>query len=347
MKSVRILGIETSCDETAVAVVLGEQRGSRLTLVAETNLVSTQIPTHRKHGGVVPEVAAREHATRLPLLLKRLAGTPAKRRALEESIDAIAVTTGPGLVTCLATGTEVARTIASAWRKPLVPIHHLEGHIYANLLSRHTNAPAFLFPVLVLVVSGAHTELVLMKRHLNYQLLGSTRDDAVGEAFDKSAKLLGLPYPGGPELSKLALSGKRDAVAFPRAMLKHDNFDFSFAGLKTAVALEVERHRTSPADVAASFEQAAVDTLIEKTVRAVARYAPKTVALAGGVAANLPLRQALRETIPDRFPNVSVLEPDLQFTTDNAAMIAAAGAVRVLTKKVRSRIVVTPRPELR
>lgn len=347
--SVTILAIETSCDETGVAIVRGKKTNGGYSFVVEKNLVYTQIPTHRKHGGVVPEVAAREHAIRLPRLLEEMATTTAEKKKLKRSIDAIAVTSGPGLITSLLVGVEVAKTVSALWKKPLVATNHLEGHIYANLLEREGwSKKQFAFPVLALIVSGAHTELVLMKKHLSYQLLGSTRDDAVGEAFDKTAKLLGLSYPGGPALSKLAQSGNPAAIDFPRGMAKQPNLDFSFSGLKTAVAIHLQKNRSLPQDVAASFEAAAVDTLLQKTLRAAKQYHPKTVLIAGGVAANLPLRRALKEQFAELFPKIQVLEPDLKFTTDNAAMIGAAGAVRFLNGHTTpwQKISVDPRPRL-
>ena len=354
-QTVTILGIETSCDETAVALVRCFRHREDYRLKVLKNLVHSQIPVHRQHGGVVPEVAAREHAVRLPRLLKTLSDAWGLDR-LRRSVDAIAVTAGPGLVTSLLVGIEVARTMSCIWKKPLVAVNHLEGHIYSNLLSdkkqkTRNKKKKFAFPLLALIVSGGHTELVLMKRHLSYRILGATRDDAAGEAFDKTAKLLGLPYPGGPILAKLARKGRRDAINFPRPMLDHPNFDFSFAGLKTAVAVYLQKNNhptkqlknysgilkntrianhVSKAGIAASFEVAVVDTLVGKTLRAVEKYKPRTVLLAGGVAANLMLRQTLEQSLAANFPNTSFLKPSLNFATDNAAMVAAAGAVRYL-----------------
>lgn len=326
-----MLAIETSCDETAVAVVACNKDGVAYRFAVEEYLVHTQIPVHRKHGGVVPEVAAREHAVRLPRLLDQLSSRlPLKK--LQKNVDAVAVTAGPGLVTSLLVGVEVARTLSYAWKKPLVPVNHLEGHIYANLLTTDAAVnPQFKFPVLALIVSGGHTELVLMKKHLSYQLIGSTRDDAAGEAFDKTAKLMNLPYPGGPVLAKLADEGNRTAVNFPRAMLDQKNFDFSFSGLKTAVATYVQKNKKTIAkDVAASFQEAVVDALLTKTLRATEAHQPKTVLVAGGVAANRALRERLRTSFAEQFPKITVLEPTIKYTTDNAAMIGAAGCVRFL-----------------
>jgi len=361
-KVVTILGLETSCDETAAAIVRAQKMDARYTFKIIKNIVYSQISTHRKYGGVVPEVAAREHAVRLPLILKSL-GDQYGKKNLPKIIDAVAVTNGPGLVTSLLVGVEVARTISYAWQKPLVSVNHLEGHIYANLLpslqmqnSKGKRQKFFEFPLLALIVSGGHTELVLMTKHLSYKLLGSTRDDAAGEAFDKTAKLLGLPYPGGPALAKIATRGNPLAINFPRPMLEQNNLDFSFAGLKTAVAIYLQKnhsHILPPslrqnqsygrarkniripnfvlrADVAASFQAAVVETLVGKTLRAAEKCRPKTVALAGGVAANLSLRQEIRAALAKQFPKINLLVPELAYTTDNAAMIAAAGAVRFI-----------------
>ncbi|OGL59255.1 tRNA (adenosine(37)-N6)-threonylcarbamoyltransferase complex transferase subunit TsaD [Candidatus Uhrbacteria bacterium RIFCSPHIGHO2_12_FULL_46_13] len=366
-KTITILGLETSCDETAAALVRAEKNKDNYRFGILKNIVYSQIPSHRKYGGVVPEVAAREHAVRLPLILKSLGDEYGKKK-LQKMVDAIAVTNGPGLVTSLLVGVEVARTMSYAWQKPLVPVNHLEGHVYANLLCANSqirnprlrrgfdgqakSLPRrrageirnFSFPLLVLIVSGGHTELVLMKKHLSYKLLGSTRDDAAGEAFDKTAKLLGLPYPGGPALAMLASRGNPTAIAFPRPMLEQNNLDFSFAGLKTAVAIYLQKHHPDKlenvrmtelkaktvADVAASFQAAVVETLVGKTLHAAEKYRPQTMALAGGVAANLALRYELHATLAQQFPKINLLVPELAYTTDNAAMIAAAGAVRFL-----------------
>lgn len=340
LRHATVLGIETSCDETAVALVRTKGVGKNYDCQVLWNRVHTQIPIHRQHGGVVPEVAAREHAVRLPLILNELAKDFPLAK-LKKQVDAIAVTAGPGLVTSLLVGVEVARTISFAWNKPMIPVNHLEGHIYANLLSTNSQIlnpksetlksnRKFVFPVLVLIVSGGHTELVLMKNHLQYKLLGSTRDDAAGEAFDKIAKLLGLSYPGGPALSKLAKNGEAN-INFPRPMLDQNNFDFSFAGLKTAVLLYLEKNKKFVAkDIAASAQLAIVETLVEKTLRAAKKYNPKTVVLAGGVAANTLLRSQIKERFTKELPKIIVMEPSLAYVTDNAAMIAAAGGVRFL-----------------
>ncbi len=311
----RILGIESSCDETAIAIVSGV--GDDLTI--EKSLVASQAALHAKYGGVVPEVAAREHIDAIfPLLLA--AGIP--RDGSE--IDAIAVTSGPGLVPALRVGVELAKTLAWAWKKPLVAINHLEGHLYSTF-------KAIEFPALALLVSGGHTEIVLMKDHGVYERVGATRDDAAGEAFDKVAKLLGLGYPGGPAVSKAAEIGDSASIEFPRPMIESGDFDFSFSGLKTAVAV---RRRENPddrvEDVCASFQAAVVDVLVAKTVRAVEKFDPKCLILAGGVSANRALRDGLKAVIDGTNVPVNFLVPDLSLTGDNAAMIAAAGYYRAL-----------------
>lgn len=316
----RILGIESSCDETAIAVVTGE--GDRVLI--EKNLVASQAALHAKYGGVVPEVAAREHVDVIfPLLLESGIARDGS------GIDAIAVTAGPGLVPALRVGVELAKTLAWVWKKPLVAVNHLEGHLYSTF-----QAPEF--PAIALLVSGGHTEIVLMRGHGQYERVGATRDDAAGEAFDKVAKLLGLGYPGGPAVSKMAEAGDPAAIAFPRPMLESGDFDFSFSGLKTAVAVRRAQFPDDRVeDVCASFQAAVVDTLVTKTRRAVEKHQPKSVILAGGVAANKRLRAALHshfsgaERDGTKVP-VNFYVPDLAFTGDNAAMIATAGYFRAV-----------------
>lgn len=304
----RILGIESSCDETAIAIVFGNGDD----LVIEKSLIASQAALHAKYGGVVPEVAAREHIDAIfPLLIA--SGIPRDG----SGIDAIAVTSGPGLVPALRVGVELAKTLAWAWKKPLVGVNHLEGHLYSTF-------KAIEFPALALLVSGGHTEIVLMKDHGVYERVGATRDDAAGEAFDKVAKLFGLGYPGGPAVSKMAELGDPTSIAFPRPMMESNDFDFSFSGLKTAVAV---RRRENPddrvEDVCASFQAAVVDVLVAKTMRAAEKFQPKCLILAGGVSANRALRASLEAQA--KACGYPILFPDLALTGDNAAMIAAAG----------------------
>lgn len=326
--SMRILAIETSCDETAVAVVVGNEGD----VSVETSLVRSQIDIHQAYGGVVPEVAAREHVEMIMPMLMRSA------RHDGDGIDAIAVTYGPGLAPALRVGVEAAKALAWAWKKPLVAVCHLEGHIYANWIRRDSDAleqpedAVPKFPVLALIVSGGHTELVLMRDHGVFERLGETLDDAAGEAFDKVAKMLGLPYPGGPEISRLAERGNPQAFAFPRAMLDRDDFMFSFSGVKTSVlyVLREQEERLSDdgfrADIAASFQEAVVDILVQKTMRAAGVHQPAAIVLAGGVSANLALRNRLRDAAVNI--GVPLFLPDFQYSLDNAAMIGAAGYFR-------------------
>ena len=321
----RILGIESSCDETAIAIVSGNGDD----LVIEKSLIASQAALHAKYGGVVPEVAAREHIDAIfPLLLE--SGIPRDG----SGIDAIAVTSGPGLVPALRVGVELAKTLAWAWKKPLVGVNHLEGHLYSTFKPIE-------FPALALLVSGGHTEIVLMKDHGAYERVGATRDDAAGEAFDKVAKLLGLGYPGGPAVSRAAESGDPTAIAFPRPMMESGDFDFSFSGLKTAVAVYLRSLAPSPllpqggvgggprvADVCASFQAAVVDVLVAKTMRAAEKFQPKCLILAGGVSANKALRASLEAQA--KACGYPILFPDLALTGDNAAMIAAAGYFHAL-----------------
>ena len=305
ISSVKILGIETSCDETAAAVI---EDGSRIL----SNKISSQVDIHKRYGGVVPEVASRQHLLSIiPVIEEALA----EAEATLDDIDGIAATAGPGLAGSLLVGANAAKSIAFARDIPIVGINHLEGHIYANWLSE---TPP-LFPVLCLIVSGGHTDLVLMKDHGKYVMLGHTRDDAAGEAFDKVARILGLGYPGGPAIDKVAKEGAT-TLKLPRAWLKGTN-DFSFSGLKTAFFRLTESGKIScVADAAASFQEAVVDVLVKKTTAAARQYGVRQLLLAGGVAANSHLRQRLKDASP-----VPLSVPPLSLCTDNAAMIAACG----------------------
>jgi N6-L-threonylcarbamoyladenine synthase len=316
----RILGIESSCDETAIALVV--KKGERF--VVEKNTLASQVKTHALYGGVVPEVAAREHAEHLFVLLEEVGVDPTG-----EGIDVIAVTVGPGLIPALRIGVELAKSLAWAWGKPLVGVNHLEGHIYSVWLGeKHP-----LFPSLCLLVSGGHTELMLMKNHGVYELIGMTRDDAAGETFDKVAKLLGLSYPGGPEISRLAKEGDPSAIDFPRPMINSGDFDFSFSGLKTAVktylmSIPNSKFQIPHSDIAASFQQAVVDTLVTKTIRALDKIKPRSIILSGGVAANQRLSTSLQAALKQIASDISFHAPDSALTGDNAVMIAIAGAYR-------------------
>jgi N6-L-threonylcarbamoyladenine synthase len=320
----RILGIETSCDETSISVI-NETDGN---VVIEKNILSSQAEIHAQYGGVVPEVAAREHASWIFPLLKEV-GVPHNGKG----IDAIAVTAGPGLVAALRIGVELAKTLAWAWGKPLVAVNHLEGHVYSVWLNSEQPPQ---FPALNLLVSGGHTQWILMEGHGQYKLLGSTRDDAAGEAFDKVAKLLGMKYPGGPNIAKAALKGDASAIDFPRPMLHSGDLDVSFSGLKTAVRVYLETNQgkeISIPDVAASFQKAAVDTLVAKTLKAVEQHKPKSVSVSGGVSASKLLRDELQSSLGTKCPDVTFHAPDLEFTGDNAAMIALAGLMKAKRKE--------------
>jgi N6-L-threonylcarbamoyladenine synthase len=304
-----VLGIETSCDETAAALVMG---GTDVL----SSVVSTQIDLHAQYGGVVPEIAGRAH---LDLLNPVIARAVVEAGIDETRIDAVACTVGPGLIGALLVGVSAAKSLALTWEVPFVGVNHMEAHLYAALL----DDPTLEFPLVVLLVSGGHTMLVEMVGHGSYRLLGRTIDDAAGEAFDKVARFLGLGYPGGPAVEREALLGDPDAIDFPRAML-HDGLDFSFSGLKTSVMNHVRKHPgVSAADVSASFQAAVVDVLVSKTLRAARSVGAAGVALGGGVAANTRLRDALAQACAAE--GIGCLLPSRAMCTDNAAMIASAG----------------------
>jgi N6-L-threonylcarbamoyladenine synthase len=318
----RVLAIESSCDETACAVVEdGHVRSS---------VVASQIEVHRRFGGVVPELASRHHlAAAVPVVREALAR--AGDMALSE-LDAVAVTEGPGLVGALLIGVQLGRGLSVALGKPLFGIHHMEGHLFSAVLGDDEREARPLPEHVALLVSGGHTELVRVSGLGRYEILGETRDDAAGEAFDKVAKLLGLGYPGGPVIDRLAAEGRADAHAFPRAMLDQDNLDFSFSGLKTAIAVHLDKHgapdsRAALADICASFQAAVVDVLVGKATRAVARSGHARLHVVGGVAANRGLRaSAERAAAAQGF---TVVTAPLRYCGDNAAMIGAAACARI------------------
>lgn len=332
----KILGIETSCDETAAAVLEIKNRQWEI----RSNVVSSQVKIHAKYGGIVPEVAAREHVTAMiPIINKAL--RRAKIVDPFKEIDLIAVTKGPGLVSSLLVGVGTARTLSYFWDKPLIGVNHLAGHIYSSLLDTKSSIFRFQFPVISLVASGGHTELVLLKDYEKFKVVGQTLDDAVGEAFDKVAKILGLGYPGGPLVSKLAKQGNSRAFDFPRPMIGSGDFNFSFSGLKTAVLYNRDKRQETRdkkyvADVCASFEQAAVDVLFFKTLKAAEKYKVKTVLLGGGVAANKKLRRELKGALRKKLPFAACYLPPVSYTGDNAAMIALAGYFRYKYAKNKS-----------
>lgn len=321
-----VLGIESSCDETAAAVV----RDGRELL---SNVVQSQIDIHKAYGGVVPEVAARSH---IEVILAVVDEALKKAAVTWDDIDAIGVAYAPGLIGSLLIGTLAARTLAIIKQKPLYNIHHVEAHVYANFLLD----PQPQFPMLALIVSGGHSQLALFKNHGDYELLGQTQDDAVGEAFDKVAKILGLPYPGGPSISKAAQQGDPHAFTFPKARMQ-GAYDFSFSGLKTAVLRRVQQlcgkshdfpstglaellSESQKHDIAASFQRTAIETLVDKTIKAYQDYSPASVVIAGGVAANGELREQLRARLP-----IGIEYAPISLCTDNAAMIATLAFYRM------------------
>lgn len=302
-----VLGIETSCDETGIAVV----EDGRHVLANE---VASQIDIHREFGGVVPEIASRHHTAIISQLTRNVLEKAGARP------DVIAATNGPGLMGALLVGQCFAKALALAWKVPFVPVHHIEGHIFASMLSE----PVPEFPFLALVVSGGHTQLIHCPKPHRYRILGTTRDDAVGECFDKVARLLGLPYPGGPSIQRAAEGGDPAAFAFPRGMASRDSLEFSYSGLKTAVLYALRERPDAPqADLAASFQMAAVDILVIKTKLALRRLKANRLVVAGGVAANRLLRERLCAELDAR-----VHLPEFKYCIDNGAMIAAAGHSR-------------------
>lgn len=342
---VRILSIETSCDETSVAILEYNKKLDNAEIVK--HYISSQIETHARYGGVVPEVAARLHIAEIVSLLERVLGLKPqldfvnfnKRQEIKQKIsslfDYIAVTRGPGLATALRVGVETARTLSFVYNKPLMAINHLEGHLASSWLMS-INRKNWKFPVLFLLVSGGHTELILMKDFSDYEVLGRTRDDAAGEAFDKTAKLLGLEYPGGPKLSNLALKGDSNRINFPRPMINDSSLDMSFSGLKTAVRQYVEKKPVTNEnlnDYSASIQQAIVDVLVAKSLKAIKQTKPNSFGVVGGVSANFLLRETLRKEIAVLNQNINFFIPAEGLYTDNAAMIAGAGVWYLKSKK--------------
>lgn len=327
----RVLGIETSCDETGIAI-FDTEKGLM------SHIVYSQIPLHADYGGVVPELASRDHIRKtLPLIKQALA----EAGCSAETIDGVAYTAGPGLAGALLVGAAIGRSLAFAWGKPALAVHHMEGHLLAPMLE--ANAPQF--PFLALLVSGGHTQLVRVDGIGRYQLLGESIDDAAGEAFDKTAKLMGLDYPGGPLLAKLATQGNPAKYPFPRPMTDRPGLDFSFSGLKTAAANVIAAEGKTPqvqADIAASFQQAVVDTLVLKCRRALKETKLKRLVVAGGVSANQSLRLQLAELMHSL--KGEVFYPGKEFCTDNGAMIAYAGWQRLRAGQAQDlSIGVTPR----
>lgn len=328
-----IMGIETSCDETAVAII---KNGREIA----ANVVASQIESHKRFGGVVPEIASRHHVEQITMIMEEALK---EARLTFSELDAIAVTEGPGLVGALLIGVNAAKALAFAHNIPLVPVHHIAGHIYANRLVTELR-----FPLLSLVVSGGHTELVYMKEQGYFEVIGETRDDAAGEAYDKVARTLKLPYPGGPHIDRLAQEGS-DTLKLPRAWLEEGSYDFSFSGLKSAVINTVHNavqrgEIIAPEDLAASFQESVIEVLVKKTVKATREYKVEQVLLAGGVAANKGLRKALEKAFSEKA-DIDLVIPPLNLCTDNAAMIAAAGSV-MFEKGIRADLSLNANPGL-
>ncbi|MEK7450583.1 MAG: tRNA (adenosine(37)-N6)-threonylcarbamoyltransferase complex transferase subunit TsaD [Patescibacteria group bacterium] len=340
----KILAIETSCDETGVAIIDANTKTKELKILS--NVIASSLTLHSQTGGIIPNVAAREQVKyMIPVIKEALnstRGVDAQNPA--GSIDVIAVTVGPGLIGSLLVGVETARTLAYVLGKPIVPVNHLLGHIYANFITTNkqqttTNAKelevssqklAVEFPAIALVVSGGHTDLVLIENHGKIKWLGGTRDDAAGEAFDKIGRLLGIPYPAGAKIEELAKNGNSKAFNFPSPMIYSKDFDFSFSGLKTAVLRETLKNKDEKfsqkyiQDISASSQKAIIDVLVSKTIKAAQKYKAKSILLGGGVAANQKLRKTLEQKTKDQMPTTKLFCPQKSLCTDNAAMIASA-----------------------
>lgn len=367
-----ILAIDTSCDETCIAIL--KIKNGRLKI--ESNVISSQVKIHQKYGGVYPALAKREHQKNLVPVLK-LALRKAKKlkkrirpreilpkertilrkilkrdnillKKLEDflkrykrpEIDLIAVTIGPGLEPCLFTGVNFAKALGFLLRRKIVPINHIEAHIFANFIEGFQISKKQIFPAISLVVSGGHTELILMKDIGKYKVLGETRDDAAGECFDKVARILGLPYPGGPEIERLAIKGEKNAFDLPRPMIYSKDYDFSFAGLKTAVLYLTRqipakklKNPKIKANIALAVQQAIIDVLISKTIKAAKKFKARTIFLGGGVVANFQLREQFQNTIEIQHPLLNIYFPKVKYCTDNAAMIGIAGYFNLSKKR--------------
>ncbi len=348
-----ILGIETSCDETGIALIEAKGGLSRPKFRVIENLVSSQIKIHAPFGGVVPNLAKREHIKNLPMLLNKLSKAGflkiknEKSKMKNVSIDLITVTVGPGLEPALWTGINFAKNLAEKYKKLLIGANHLEGHLYSFLLPQKSHkfptkadppraekvkSHTSIFPAIALIVSGGHTILLHMESFSKWKKLGETVDDAAGEAFDKVARLLGLPYPGGPEIEKIAKTGNSNAIHFPRPMMRDKSYNFSFSGLKTSVLYYIKNNpEAKKTDIAASFQKAALDVLVYKAMVATREYGAKTILVSGGVAANNMLRNIVKQEAEKHKLNFFV--PEKRYNLDNAAMIAASGYFAFLRKK--------------
>ncbi|MFC1663721.1 tRNA (adenosine(37)-N6)-threonylcarbamoyltransferase complex transferase subunit TsaD [Patescibacteria group bacterium] len=337
-----ILSIETSCDDTCVALIeVLDKTKPRFKILS--NIISSQVKIHEKWGGVYPLLAKREHQKNLPLVLKKVI-----KKAKNPKIDLMAITVGPGLDPCLWTGVNFAKDLAEKLNLKIVPVNHIEAHIFANWLNESKKYDK-LFPAVCLVVSGGHTQLILMKDYGIYKILGETRDDAAGECFDKVAKILGLGYPGGPVIAKQAEKNKKQdlnlKINLPRPMIFQKNYDFSFSGLKTAVlydfksrSLKIRRSKEYVREMSAKTQQAIIDVLIHKTLKAGKNQKAKTIILGGGVASNQELRKQIKERIKKEMPKTKCLIPPVKFCTDNAAMVAVAAYYNLQKTKTQKRI---------
>ncbi|MBU4338442.1 tRNA (adenosine(37)-N6)-threonylcarbamoyltransferase complex transferase subunit TsaD [Patescibacteria group bacterium] len=345
-----ILGIESTCDETGAAILkIVEKEDGQMNVKVLANIISSQIKKHKKFGGVVPQLAAKLHQKNfIPVLEEALQtakiNLPAGGVKDLDKIDLICVAKGPGLIPALLAGVSAAKTLAWGLKKPLVGVNHMEGHIVSSLLEtklkvKSEKLKVFEMPALALLVSGGHTQLVLIESWLRYKILGETRDDAAGEAYDKVAKMLGLGYPGGARIEELAKIGNSKAFNFPRPMEKSGDYDFSFSGLKTSVKYTLDSlklklkvlpsvRNTYISDIAASFQAAVIDVLVSKTIRAAQEYKIKTLIIGGGVSINQELRRQLKKSLNKNLPKVKFLAPEKEYSNDNAAMIALAGYFR-------------------
>ncbi len=375
----KILAIETSCDETAISVLEVSTKNKKVEFETFSNVVLSQIKIHQKYGGVFPALAKREHQKALvPVLtealkqagmlkkIKPAASIPNTQYSIlnttleregellgqflefipaikKPDIDAIAVTYGPGLEPALWVGINFAKALSMMWGIPIIPVNHMEGHLFSPFAKGNIfSIPKIKFPILALLVSGGHTELILVKKWGRYQKIGETRDDAAGEAFDKAARMLGLPYPGGPQISKIGESGKAKIYPLPRPMLNSKDFDFSFSGLKTAVLYTIKNigklSRQTKSDIAREFEEAVSEVLVKKTTAAAKKYGVNAILLGGGVAANERLRNDLSTSVKKNLPNVELFLPSSAATTDNALMIAVAGYFNKTKKTLSGKI---------
>ncbi len=323
----KILGIETSCDETGAAIIEADKKDNKVKLLS--NSIASSLLLHAKTGGIIPEIAAREQVKYIiPVIDDALKGNKI------EELDAIAVTVGPGLIGSLLVGVETAKTLAYIYKKPIVTVNHLIGHIYANFIENQTSdirnqkSKEIEFPAMALIVSGGHTDLVLIKGHGKIKWLGGTRDDAAGEAFDKIGRLLNLPYPAGPHIEKLSAPVKNDLYNFPKPLIDSNDYDFSFSGLKTAVLREIEKkgklNNETVSNISYSMQRAIIEVLVKKTLKAAEEFKVKSILLGGGVSANQKLREEFKSAISNQQSAIKFFAPAKNLSTDNAAMIASA-----------------------